>query len=245
MARSMEGEGMLRNALLTSTLVVIFAGSAGAALAGDLPYDQAPSYAPAPLFTWNGVYLGGQIGYGWSRNDISGYGPYYAFSGVNYDPNGVVGGAHVGFNSQINQFLFGLEGDVEGTGVSKTYGFGSTLYSTEIPVQGSIRGRFGFALDRALFYVTGGAAFASITNTYQSWLGYQSLTRSSAGWTIGGGLEYAVTGAWSVRAEYRYADFGSATDYSYAAWPGATTHHPTLHAVRVGFSYRFDGLFGR
>ncbi|PNG24523.1 outer membrane protein [Methylocella silvestris] len=233
---------MLRRALLTTTTLAVFAGSA---LAADLPYGQGTGgYAPAPIFTWTGLYVGGQIGYGWANSAISGWGPFFAFSGVSYSPSGILGGAHVGYNLQFNQIVLGLEGDVEGTGVDKTYGFGPTLYTTQIPVQGSIRARLGFAVDRALFYATGGAAFAGVTNQYQSYLGYNSLNRSLAGWTIGGGLEYALTNNWSVRAEYRYSDFGTATDYTFTAGPGGNvTRHLTENAARVGFSYKFDGLF--
>lgn len=233
---------MLRRLFLLPTACVAFAGSTFAA---DLPYRGAPTAyaAPVPIFTWTGLYLGGQIGYGWGADRFSGSSPGYAFSGTSYTPNGVVGGAHVGYNYQFNQFVAGLEGDVEGSSFNRSYGFGPVTYGTQLPVQGSIRARAGLALDRALLYVTGGGAFASFTNTYSSFLGYNSIGKSLAGWTIGGGLEYAVTNNWSIRAEYRYADFGSFTDYPVAAAPrGAVSHHEVENAIRAGFSYRFDSL---
>ncbi|WP_395664412.1 outer membrane protein [Methylocella sp.] len=237
---------MLRRALLT-TLAPLCAGPfcaaalcVGAAQAADLPYGSEPSYAPAPLFTWTGFYIGGQIGYAWGQDDINGWSPYYAFSGVSYSPSGVVGGAHVGYNYQINRFVLGLEGDVEGSGLSKNYAFGGVIYGTSIPVQGGVRGRLGVSFDKALLYVTGGAAFAGVDTTYQSWSGYTSQTSTRAGWTVGGGLEYAITPNWSARAEYRYADLGSFTNQVYAAGVGASVnHHPTTQTVRLGFSYRF------
>jgi outer membrane immunogenic protein len=234
---------MIRRLLLPMAAAV---GLAGPAIAADLPYSQgASAYTPVPIFTWTGFYLGAQLGYAWVGNNLSGWRPYYAFSGVNYAPNGIIGGAHAGYNLQFNQVVLGVEGDVEGTGINKSYGFGPVAYGSQIPVEGTIRARLGFALDRALFYVTGGAAFAGVTNTYQSWFGYNSIGRSRAGWTIGGGLEYAIFNNWSIRAEYRYADFGSTTDYPYAAVPGGgVTHHVIENAVRAGFSYKFDGLFG-
>jgi outer membrane immunogenic protein len=235
---------MIRRLLLPLAAAAVMAGPATAA---DLPYGQGAAYAPppVPIFTWTGLYLGGQIGYAWAGNGLSGWGPAYSFSGVNYAPSGVTGGAHVGYNLQFNQFVLGLEGDVNGTGVNKSYGWGPVTYVTQIPIEGTIRGRLGFAMDRVLFYATGGAAFAGVTNTYQSWFGYNSIGRSLAGWTIGGGLEYALFNNWSIRAEYRYADFGSTTDYPFAAVPGgAVTHHLTENSVQAGFSYKFDGLFG-
>jgi outer membrane immunogenic protein len=232
---------MIRRLLLSTAAAVTVAGSATAA---DLPYGSGTYTPPAPIFTWTGFYLGGQIGYGWASNNLSGGGPVFAFSGINYVPSGVVGGAHVGYNLQLNQIVLGVEGDVDGTGVNKSYNWGLVTFGSQIPVEGSIRGRLGFALDRALIYVTGGAAFAGVTNTYQSPFGYNSIGRSIAGWTIGGGLEYALFNNWSIRAEYRYADFGSATDYPFAAVPAAAvTHRLTENTVRAGFSYKFDGLF--
>src|SRR5450631_1245374 len=146
--------------------------AAAPALAADLPYRQAPPPIEAPivpLFSWTGLYLGGQIGYGWGTDTLT----VYPFGfGTNFTPNGVVGGAHVGYNYQINQFVAGLEGDVEGTGISRSFSPGGALYGTSIPVQGSIRGRLGVAFDRVLLYATGGAAFASFNTSINNFGGF-------------------------------------------------------------------------
>ena len=126
----MKDTVMLRRILLAS--VAAF-GLAGSAFAADLPSRAPPPIyvPPAPIFTWTGLYLGGHIGYAWDNNNLTGWGPYYAFSGVNYAPSGVIGGAHVGYNLQLSQFVIGLEGDVDGTSQSKQFNgslpFGSTL----------------------------------------------------------------------------------------------------------------------
>lgn len=224
--------------------LLLLAGLAAAApaFAGDLPpYSPPPAPAPfVPAYSWTGLYLGGQIGYGWGTDTLT----VFPFGfGTNFSPNGVLGGAHVGYNFQMNQFVAGLEGDVEGTGISRKFSPGGVLYSTQIPVQGSIRGRLGVALDRVLLYATGGAAFAGFDTSYTGF-GYNASSQSRAGWTVGGGIEYAVTDNWSVRAEYRYADFGHLTDFtSFVFGPGSTvTHHETENAIRAGFSYKFDGF---
>ncbi len=213
--------------------------TAAPALAADIPYRQAPPPVEAPivpLFTWTGLYLGGQIGYGWGTDTLT---VYPAGFGTNFTPNGVVGGGHVGFNYQINQFVAGIEGDVEGTGISRTYSPGGAVYNTKIPVQGSIRGRLGVAFDQVLLYATGGGEFAGIDTNYT---GLGSFSHTQAGWTVGGGIEYAITGNWSVRAEYRYTDFGHFTDFTPIAFGlgSSVTHHETENAVRAGFSYKFD-----
>jgi opacity protein-like surface antigen len=126
---------MIRKFLVPAAAFV----AAAPVLAADLA--SPPVYPPAvPLFTWTGLYLGGQIGYGWGtdRLTVSPFG-----FGTNFTPNGVVGGGHIGYNLQLNQFVAGLEGDIEGTDISRSFSPGGVRYDTSIPVQGSIRGRLG------------------------------------------------------------------------------------------------------
>ncbi|MGH6811695.1 MAG: outer membrane protein [Methylocella sp.] len=218
-----------------------------AALAATAPAFAAdlappPVYAPpVPLFTWAGLYLGGQIGYGWGTDTLT---VFPAGFGTNFTPNGVVGGAHVGYNLQFNQFVAGLEGDVEGTGISRSFSPGGVLYNTSIPVQGSIRGRLGVAFDRALLYATGGAEFAGFNTSETGFPGFDQNSTTRTGWTVGGGIEYAVTGNWSIRAEYRYADFGHFADATpnTFGFGSFVNRHETENAVRAGFSYKFDAF---
>jgi len=230
---------MIRKFAMATAVLMTAASSA---LAADLPSRRPPPPVytpPPPLFTWTGFYVGGQIGYGWGRSGT-------AIPGVSFtssNPNGVVGGAHVGYNYQVNQLVFGLEGDVDGTGISKSVfdPVTATTFGTRIPVEGSVRGRVGYAWDRALFYATGGAAFADLEHSYIGGIGapYYNTSSGRVGWTVGGGVEYAITNNWSVRGEYRYSDFGHQSD----AVLGAVlpvSNHITEHAVRVGFSYKFD-----
>lgn len=232
---------MMRRLFLSATALAAVAGSA---LAADLPSRQAPpAYVPPPpVFSWTGLYLGGQVGYAWGRDSFSVTDP----NGVllvssSYQPNGVIGGAHVGYNLQLNWLVAGVEGDVEGTGYRKSATVGGVSFATRIPVQGSVRLRLGVALDRALLYVTGGAAFAGFDNSYQTFLGFDEVSKTRSGWTVGGGIEYALTNNWTIRAEYRYADYGSFSDYLVNSAPiGTFVHHrETQHAVRGGFSYKF------
>jgi outer membrane immunogenic protein len=231
---------MIRKFLISAAALAV----AAPALAADLTSPAPPPvYPPAvPLFTWTGPYVGLQIGYAWGTDTLT----VFPFGfGTNFTPNGVVGGGHIGYNLQLNQFVAGLEGDVEGTGIDRSFSPGGALYDTSIPVQGSIRGRLGVAFDRALLYATGGAAFASFDNSVRAFPGFDQTSTSRAGWTIGGGIEYAITGNWSIRAEYRYADFGHFADATpnTFGFGSFVNHHETENAVRAGASYKFD-LFG-
>jgi outer membrane immunogenic protein len=90
-------------------------------------------------------------------------------------------------------------------------------------VQGSVRSRIGIAFDRFLIYGTGGVAFTgfntTITDTTGFFTGVQgtntTFSNTRAGWTAGGGIEYAITDNWWVRAEYRYSNFGHTTDFPF------------------------------
>jgi outer membrane immunogenic protein len=234
---------MLRKLLMTSAFVCIAGGSAFAA---DLPNRKSePIYTPPPppAFTWSGLYIGGQVGYQWgsvSPNLIGpGGGVVAALPGST--EQGIVGGAHMGYNFQVSQFVFGLEGDVDGSSYNGGNGTGLVAYMSREPIEASIRGRLGYAWDRVLVYGTGGAAFGDFHDTYTGPGGVDSTWNTRVGWTAGGGVEYAVTNNWSIRAEYRYSDFGRITDPLTASIAGdSVSRHETDNRAEVGFSYKFD-----
>src|SRR5262245_27132231 len=66
----------------------------------------SPPIAPYAVANWSGLYVGGHIGYASGDMEIDNLGvvPTYDF-----DVNGFVGGAQIGYNWQWNQFVFGLE----------------------------------------------------------------------------------------------------------------------------------------
>jgi outer membrane immunogenic protein len=266
---------MYRNILLASVGALALTGSA--ALAADLPSRAPPPVylPPAPIFTWTGIYVGGQIGYGWAsgNNNFSGFDPFFNTgtffnSSVGGTPSGVIGGAHVGYQYQINQFVFGLEGSVDGTSLSNTASLffpdGTTLSAnSNADIQGSIRGRAGIAWDRALIYATGGVAFGGFntnvtlanpgtTNGGNPFFASGNVSTTRVGWTVGGGIDYAVTNNWSIFAEYRYTNWGSLNDGSLSgigtgalAGTAFFNGNRTINQnqVQVGFSYKFD-LYG-
>ena len=73
---------------------------------------------------------------------------------------------------------------------------------------GSVRGRLGYAFDNWLLFGTGGWAFTNIRHTNDFGAG-DSFDNNRSGWTVGGGIEYALTPNWTTRLDYRYFDFGS------------------------------------
>ena len=114
-------------------------------------------------------------------------------------------------------------------------------------------GRFGYAIDSVLLYVTGGAAFGEIRHRYDRYdlnsgtgaydfVAAQRFTHKWTGWILGAGMEYALAPGWTTRVEYRYTDFGVMTDHpTLYAPPQVFTerHREEFHSLRVGVAYRF------
>lgn len=185
---------------------VAFFGLSAAAAAADLPARTeplAPAFAPVPIFTWTGFYVGVNAGWGWRDDDrepvVLGPGPgipaglagTLVFS--NSDDGGFTGGGQIGYNYQIGSFVVGLETDLQWADTDKDQnaifvaapGFTGTfvpgIFNSNSPEWwGSLRGRLGFALDRVLIYATGGLAY----------------TDNRTGWALGGGLEWAMPVNW-------------------------------------------------
>ncbi|BBO04160.1 MULTISPECIES: outer membrane protein [Bradyrhizobium] len=236
---------MKKLAIAAAALVLGTAGASAADLAAR-PYTKAPAPVAA-VYNWTGFYIGAQAGYGWGDNStrelVTATGAPTGFvQGFNAD--GFVGGGHVGYNWQAGQFVFGLEGDIEGADVKGGYRLANTNGTDfRIDAQASIRGRLGVAFNNSLLYVTGGVAWADMDHTYvlANTL-FETVSRTRTGWTVGAGWEYGFTPNWSARLEYRYTDFGTFRNNSTVAFPGFSYEHdPVLHTVRAGVSYRFGG----
>lgn len=230
--------------LLTSAALVIAIG--GVAVAADLPSRAVPPlYAPPPAFTWTGFYIGGQIGYDFGQTSptlLNNPALTFASSVPSFNTSGLIGGAHMGILAQTGIFVYGLEGDIEGGFNKGSTVFGGATFSSREDVESTYRLRFGLGFDRFLAYATGGFAIADINNTVNNpGVGIDSDNHTRFGWTGGGGLEYALTNNWSIRAEYRYTFFGHTDDFLPNSTGNllATSTKETENSVRAGFSYKF------
>ena len=209
---------------------------ASPSLAADLPRPayKAPVYV-APGFSWTGFYVGVNAGYGWAKSSWSS-----AVTSGDPNPKGFLVGGTLGYNMQTGNFVWGLEGDVDlstikgstsgGAGVCATPGC-----ETRNRWFGTARGRIGYAFDRWLPYLTGGAAFGDVKMSPNTGL---SETKTKIGWTAGAGVEWAFTSNWSTKIEYLYTDLGKST--CSAASCGVDTDVTwKANIVRVGLNYRF------
>lgn len=236
----------LKQYLLASAVCVLpFAASAA-----DLPV-KAPVRVVQPVpFTWTGFYVGGSAGFisnNTTGDDIGdGSGGGTVNSQGTYHIGGVGGlfGGNVGYNYQFApNWVLGIEADIAGSTLSNyAYQdiFGSEVYS-KLSALGTVRARIGYAFDRMLVYATGGLAYGDVHNRAS----FQQLPRDTidqsnwrTGWTAGGGLEYALTNNWTVRAEGLYVDLGSVTTLNPLS--GCRFGFKNAYVLgRLGLNYKF------
>jgi outer membrane immunogenic protein len=186
-----------------------------------------PVYA-APLPLWSGFYLGLHGGYGGARA-----------SGTNLD--GFLGGIQAGYNAQLAQnLILGVEADVSGADISRTGSaalFGAAVSgASHTYALGTIRARAGVAFSRFMIYGTGG--FAWSVNEISGTIGGVRMSddRMHTGYTFGGGVEWMIAPAWTARAEYLYAHFGSRNYLGGAVATGGVD----ANVVRIGVNYLFQ-----
>jgi opacity protein-like surface antigen len=87
--------------------------------------------------------------------------------------------------------------------------------TTRVGALATFTGRVGLAADRTLYYAKAGPAWGHSTfglNFGSAAPGQVATVESNRwGWTLGGGIEHALTREWSIVGEYKYVDLGSTT----------------------------------
>jgi outer membrane immunogenic protein len=186
---------MMQKIVLATAATILIAGPVSAAdLAVKAPL-QAPAFMASP---WDGLYIGGNIGFGWSDFSVTGSIPG-ASATDSVTGSGVVGGVQPGYNKQFGTFVLGLETDFDGTSISNT----TDGVSTKLPWFGSTRARDGFLLTPVLlFYGTGVVAYGHAEISEPG----ASITVPGVGWAVGAGVQYAFTPQWSIGAEYLHVE---------------------------------------
>lgn len=233
----------------TLAAVAVF-GFASVASAADLP-TKAPVYkAPvaAPLYSWTGCYLGAHVGGGWGRTT------WANTSGLDEGTSnidGFLGGGQVGCDYQTGPLVFGAEAsfswaNIRGQHRDPVPTFNAQVLHSEVTWLSTVTGRAGYAVDKLLFYVKGGGAWAhdnywDVDDTRGN---IADASETRRGWTVGGGVEYAFAPNWSAKVEYNYLDFG--TSRVRLTCPTCMLGFfykditQDIHAVKLGLNYRFN-----
>jgi outer membrane immunogenic protein len=216
------------------------------------------SPARAQGYDWTGFFVGAQAGFARPKDEVK-YGgsstgdPFDADNQViTHRESGFAGGMQAGYNHQFSRIIAGIEADLGYMGFN-----GSRISSPEFDSQqetravssgglfGTVTGRVGLSIDRALVYAKGGFAYANLKLGVRDDappLTTDATKRSTyTGWTVGGGIEFAITQNWLIKSEYQFIDLGQKS-LSAVASDGITDtwkHRPSAHLIKVAINYKF------
>ena len=198
--------------------------------------------ASKAVYNWTGFYLGGHVGYGGGSfgpgtNPLPDQGVFLPHS-----VTGLIGGYQVGYNLQLsNHVMLGIEADASFPSPVDAPRLTPAPFNTTLDYVGTVRGRVGYAFGTWLPYVTGGFAWGHSHVNIND--GGSSIVSSpgqyQTGWTAGVGVEFAVSGNWSAKAEYAYIDLSRRMyDLSGFGLPGVNVD-PKINLVKFGLNYHF------
>jgi outer membrane immunogenic protein len=243
----------MKKLLLAATaLMVLTAGSAGAAdLAVKAPLYKAPPPV-VPVWSWTGCYIGGHVGGLWAHKDWTDRTPGDTFFGTSlggHDANGWLGGVQAGCDYQFaGGFVIGIQGDyawadAKGSNVDPV--ILTLTQESKVKSLATVTGRVGYAWDRFLGYVKGGGAWERDDYRLSGTIALAAVTpvdisasQTRSGWTVGIGGEYAFTNFLSGFVEYNYYDFGT-HDVTFSNGVSTVGVKETKSVVRAGLNFRF------
>lgn len=229
--------GLLAFAL---TGVAAMASANAADLAVKAPVYKAPPMMVYP--SWAGLYIGGHIGGAWSDLKVTDFDELPG--NFKNSASAVFGGGTIGYNFQSGNIVYGVEADLGGMGLSHSTpqpGTGGIIVSQiSSGFYADATARLGYAFDKALIYAKGGYAFydGSVSVTDVPELNGFAKVSGFNGWTVGGGLEYKIAPAWSVKAEYQFFDFGTSR-ITLPSDGDRYDNNLTVHTVKAGVNYHF------
>jgi|SRR5690242_2558167 len=248
---------------------IIAAMSPVAAFATDLPRPMPGKAPPMPRvavpYNWSGLYAGAHFGYLWGRTSVEDDG---ATTERNARTDGIIGGAMLGYNWQIERAVFGLEGDfgwsnAHGVGTGGNDGSGGTSgggaggsgtgggrvitrgpNNYDLRWTGHVRGRVGYAFDNLMVFAAGGFAFADL-DFQEGAITTTFVTPPASGgkyygWSVGGGVEWAFAHNAFARIEYLYDDFGHKDYVGVLGDPYRVSL--TGQTLRGALGFKFDPL---
>ena len=229
---------MKKLAVITAAVAAL--GFVTSAYAADMPAKMAykAPMAPPVVWNWTGCYVGVNAGGVWGKSHLNV--PAYPFPDHDINASSITGGGQVGCNYQVQQFVFGVEGNWNAMHLSSdtlSGNGGTERFAATWNWDASLRGRFGYAFAGTpwMVYATGGAAWADLSNA--SYVPVAGGTWSSvfSGWTAGGGVEYMWTRNWILGLEYRYSAYQSKQN----VFLGPTNLDLKTNAVMARLSYLF------
>jgi outer membrane immunogenic protein len=239
-------------ALVSATLALSSIAHA-ADLGRPLPPPSQPVYV-APVFTWTGFYIGGNLGVAWTKGDVTdSFGDGFRFA-----QNAVfTGGGQIGANYQINWLVVGIEADFDwlannqnSSGTVFVPGVGSLQLSANDRWITTLAARVGVANNNWLYYAKGGGGWVGVNNptlTNVTTGGSISVSNSNSnsGWLVGAGIEWAFAPNWTAKVEYDFLGLNNSTFTVPVGIPVIggdviTTTNRDVQTLTVGVSYLFN-----
>jgi len=201
----------------------ITAGAAAPAAAADLPARAPAAYSKAPAiveaaYNWSGFYAGINGGGATSNVDWNsdGGGGFASGDEGSHKPSGGTVGGQIGYRWQMSSVVFGLEAQgnwADFSGSNPSLLFPGQTNQTRIDGFGLFTGQIGYAWDRALLYVKGGAAVTdnkyTAISTLPPLVGIDTASEARWGAAVGVGFEYAFAPSWSLGFEYNHLFMGN------------------------------------
>ena len=223
----------------------VLAGAAFGTFALGEPAVAADMALKAPVtsavYDWTGFYLGGHTGYGTGSFGPSTHALPLQGVFLPHSVTGLIGGYQAGYNRQLsNKVVLGVEADVSFGSPTDIPRLVPAPFNTTIDYVATVRGRLGYAMGTWMPYVTGGVAWGSTHVTLND-LGVIVPPKrylAHLGWTAGLGIEVAVGGNWTAKAEYNYIDLARRTyDLTDIGLPRVNVD-PNVHLFKLGLNYR-------
>lgn len=222
---------------------------ASAALAIAL---SVPAQAAGP---WSGIYLGVHAGGIWGDVDTTKVGEtgvlvdfddFLPGSTFDFSPNGVVGGGQLGYNFQMNNWVFGAEvsGSFSDYDQTRLHNW-DDVKTVNSDWNAAATLRAGWAFNQSLVYVKGGYAMADLehgdVDDSGGDTGSYSASENHGGWTAGAGFEHLLSSDVSLAVEYDYYDLSS-EDHVASVSTSTITHDidMTLHTVTARLNWHFN-----
>jgi len=218
------------------------------------------SYA-ADRYDWSGIYGGASIGYVHGAQDWTlGRTNFWGTKGDdrNFTFNQFDIGGHLGAQYQWKWLVLGGEGGIfKGPHDEQSKPSGHLAYVTtdewraDIHTIAKVVAKVGFAYDRFLGYAKGGyaGAFCDTETRYNILTppaaAHPNTTEWRNGWTVGGGVEYALFKHWIIGVEYSYIDLGKKAQQTGNIILGGGNSSDmkvdaAMHQVLFRVSYKFD-----
>ncbi len=235
-----SGGDKMKKFLIEIATFVALCASCGTASSADLVTDGG--------YDWSGMFVGIQGGYAWGETRPSSLNIFNNIrdtATVNYSD--FVSGIESGYNWQSENLVLGFESSTTLFGISgyergpdRPCSFQGCHADVEWFSTGRIRA--GYAMDRVLPFIAGGLAMGQLKGTFDNPACSCHINDLSLGWTVGGGVEWAVNDKWSLKAEYLYVNLGKP---SVKGTPGGLANFINVDkydfdVARVAVNYHFS-----